>query len=176
MEKYPFELSGGMAQRLSIAMAVAPSPQLIIADEPIVSLDEQNRQKSMNLLVKLIKESNTSLLLITHDLSLALSIADYVAIMYAGQVVEYADCDHIQKYPMHPYTKLLFQLFREVNQKDTKLPCRYTDPPDPTALGEGCPFFPGCPQTILICESRLPDAVPTGSESFVRCFCKGESN
>ncbi len=167
LKQYPFELSGGMRQRVVIAMALATSPRLLIADEPTTSLDVTIQAQILNLIKDLNKNNNMAILLITHDLGIVGQLADKLAIMYAGQIMEFGNPRKILKEPAHPYTKgLLNSLPRlEGNHRLQAIP---GTPPELTSIPAGCPFYPRCPEKKEECRSPVP--VRKKSGSFTRCI------
>ena len=174
LDKYPYELSGGERQRVGIARALAPQPELILADEPTSMLDVSIRLDVMNLLLDLKEQEGLSLLFITHDLAGAHYMSDRIAVMYAGRLMEVGPSTALIRAPKHPYTQLLK---RAAPKPETGLE---PDPieakgevPDLTALPPGCPFEPRCPFAHDRCRERLPDLVETApgqpSSHLARC-------
>ena len=142
---YPHQFSGGMKQRVVIAIALACHPQLLIADEPTTALDVTIQAQVLDLMKNLRKQYQTSLIMITHDLGIVAEICDEVAVMYAGNVVEQGTLEDVFNHTMHPYTEGLFNSLPNVNDRKSKLKPIPGLMPDPTALPEGCPFHPRCP-------------------------------
>ena len=141
--RYPHEVSGGQRQRVVIAGAMVLEPQLLIADEPVASLDASVRGEILKLLRGLVDEQGLGLLVITHDLGLAWNIADRIAVMYLGRIVEIGPCEQILEHPQHPYTKALLSVVPESKQLDQQILIGET--PDPKNIPTGCRFHPRCP-------------------------------
>ena len=169
VDDYPHEFSGGMKQRVVIAMALACNPKLLIADEPTTALDVTIQAQVLELMKDLKKDFNTSMILITHDLGVVAEICDYVAIMYAGRVVEYADVSKIYNEPLHPYTLGLFNSIPSLDE-DKKLKAIAGMPPDPTNLPSGCPFHPRCPYATVLCSKYEPPVYKREDGHEVSCF------
>ncbi len=167
---YPHQFSGGMKQRVVIAIALACDPELLIADEPTTALDVTIQAQVLALIEKLRKERQTSLILITHDLGVVAEICDRVAIMYAGEVVEYGTLDHIYNHPRHPYTIGLFESIPDFEKKVHRLKPIPGLMPDPTNLPEGCSFAPRCSRCTEEC--RQYDCVLKEVEPghYVKCI------
>jgi peptide/nickel transport system ATP-binding protein len=140
---YPHELSGGQRQRVVIAGALALDPSVIVADEPVSNLDASVRGEILALLMKLREELRISILIVTHDLGLAWTVADRVAVMYLGRVVEIGPAEEVLQRPKHPYTKALLNVVPEAG--GTERPILQGEPPDPTRIPAGCRFHPRCP-------------------------------
>ena len=174
--EYPHQFSGGMKQRVVIAMALACDPVLLLADEPTTALDVTIQAQVLDMMRDLKEKLNTSMILITHDLGVVAETCDRVAILYAGQVVESGDKRHIFKNPSHPYTNGLFGSLPDLNDV---LPTDGTHkrlspipglPPDPTNLPEGCPFSPRCPHVCDACRSGEIPNVEIEPGHSVRCI------
>lgn len=172
VDEYPHQFSGGMKQRVVIAIALACNPELIIADEPTTALDVTIQAQVLELIKKLQEERGTSMILITHDLGVVAQICDDVAIVYAGEIVEKGTLEEIYDHPMHPYTEGLFGAIPELT-KDT---CRLSPvpglPPDPTDLPSGCYFAPRCPYATDECVEKHFDLEKVGESHYVRCIKK----
>ena len=167
---YPHQFSGGMKQRVVIAIALACRPKLIIADEPTTALDVTIQAQVMNLIKELKEKFGTSMILITHDLGIVAEICDKVAIMYAGQIVEYASVEKVYNNPSHPYTNGLFNSIPKLDTEEEWLEEIHGLPPEPTEQIEGCAFSPRCPNCMEICKHKKPGITHIDEEHYVRCF------
>ena len=156
VDDYPHQLSGGMKQRAMIAMALACKPSLLIADEPTTALDVTVQSQILALLKDLQRDLGMSVLLITHDLGIVAEVADRVAVMYAGRIVETADVRALFASPRHPYTVGLFDSLPRVGEIRARLRAIPGQVPDPAAFPEGCRFHPRCPLAIDRCRSEVP--------------------
>jgi len=173
VNRYPHELSGGQRQRVVIAMALSMRPDLIIADEPTTALDVTVQAKILKLLLKVVKENNLTMLYITHDLSLVAHMCDTVAVMYAGEVVEYANVKQLFKEPKHPYTKALLKAIPRVDVDVEELEHIEGSPPSLINPPPGCKFHPRCPKAMDVCRRRKPELVSISGNRLVRCFLYG---
>ncbi|WP_412076834.1 ABC transporter ATP-binding protein [Streptomyces xanthophaeus] len=153
---YPHQFSGGMRQRIMIAMAMALEPSLIIADEPTTALDVTVQAQVMDLLAELQRELNMGLILITHDLGVVADVADKIAVMYAGRIVEAAPVHEIYKAPAHPYTRGLLDSIPRLDQKGQELYAIKGLPPNLLAIPPGCAFNPRCPMAQAVCRTDVP--------------------
>jgi len=174
-EAYPHELSGGQKQRVGIAQAVACQPSLIVADEPTASLDAALECEIITLLNELRLEQKTSLLFITHNPALLKGMADRVAVMYAGRIVEEATSQNLFNKPQHPYTQALLNCMRAGDRTGspaggTRLPSIPGTTPDPEHALVGCSFAPRCRERMTACDSRFPTAIESGDTSRVECL------
>lgn len=167
---YPHQFSGGMKQRVVIAIALACNPKLLIADEPTTALDVTIQAQVLELMKKLKDQYNTSMIMITHDLGVVAETCDKVAIMYAGNAVEYADKRALFLNPLHPYTKGLFNSIPDLETEQEELKVIKGLTPDPTNLPKGCPFHPRCPEVMDKCSKCKPDKYEVGQGHFVSCF------
>ncbi|WP_329401547.1 ABC transporter ATP-binding protein [Streptomyces melanogenes] len=154
--QYPHQFSGGMRQRIMIAMAMALEPALIIADEPTTALDVTVQAQVMDLLAELQREMNMGLILITHDLGVVADVADRIAVMYAGRIVEEAPVHEIYKAPAHPYTKGLLESIPRLDQKGQELYAIKGLPPNLMHIPSGCAFHPRCPMAQDVCRTDIP--------------------
>lgn len=168
--EFPHQFSGGMKQRVVIAMALACTPQLIIADEPTTALDVTIQAQVLNMMNELKQVIGTSMILITHDLGVVAETCDNVAIMYAGEIVEYGSLRHIFKETGHPYTQGLFNSLPSLEKEERRLTPIRGLMPDPTDLPEGCRFSPRCPHADNTCRKTQPEAVEPTPGHFVKCF------
>lgn len=180
-DDYPHEFSGGMKQRVVIAMALACNPKLIIADEPTTALDVTIQAQVLELMKDLKDKYRTSILMITHDLGVVAEICDYVAIMYAGTSIEYAAVKELYENPLHPYTKGLFNSIPSLDEDVEKLSVIDGTPPNPSKLPTGCRFHPRCPECMELCKSKTPSSIEVKDGHYVSCFLydeqvKGETN
>jgi oligopeptide/dipeptide ABC transporter ATP-binding protein len=157
LRQYPHELSGGMRQRVMIAMALIGEPDVLLADEPTTALDVTIQAQILTLLRELRTQTDASVLLVTHDLGVIAEIADRVAVMYAGRVLEQAPVDAIFSDPRHPYTEALQRCLPRVDQaQPARLPSIGGRPPPLSALPPGCPFAPRCLYRMPVCDTQMP--------------------
>jgi len=156
VRQYPHQFSGGMRQRIMIAMAMALEPALIIADEPTTALDVTVQAQVMDLLAELQREYHMGLILITHDLGVVADVADRIAVMYAGRIVESAPVHDIYKAPAHPYTRGLLDSIPRLDQKGQDLYAIKGLPPNLLDIPPGCPFHPRCPMARDVCRTDVP--------------------
>ncbi len=156
VRQYPHQFSGGMRQRIMIAMALALEPALIIADEPTTALDVTVQAQVMELLAELQREYRMGLILITHDLGVVADVADRIAVMYAGRIVESAPVHDIYKAPAHPYTRGLLDSIPRLDDKGRELYAIKGLPPNLTRIPPGCPFHPRCPLARDVCTTDDP--------------------
>jgi peptide/nickel transport system ATP-binding protein len=167
---YPHQLSGGMRQRVMIALAIALNPKVVVADEPTTALDVVVQAKILDLLNTLRDSYGMALILITHDLSIVLERSDRILVMYAAQVVEYAQSKSLYEEPQHPYTKGLLKSIPNIELADQKLEAIAGSPPDLLDLPSGCRFWPRCSFAFDRCRKEEPWLVKTSEGHFVRCF------
>ncbi|WP_435125755.1 ABC transporter ATP-binding protein [Actinacidiphila sp. bgisy144] len=166
---YPHQFSGGMRQRIMIAMALALEPDLIIADEPTTALDVTVQAQVMDLLAELQREYNMGLILITHDLGVVADVADKIAVMYAGRIVETSPVHDIYRAPAHPYTKGLLQSIPRLDRKGQELYAIKGLPPNLTRIPGGCAFHPRCPIARDVCRTEVPQLHTVGAERGSAC-------
>jgi oligopeptide/dipeptide ABC transporter ATP-binding protein len=167
---YPHQLSGGMQQRVLIAIALASEPKLLIADEPTTALDVTVQAQILELLREIKARLGMSILLITHNLALVKEIADRVAVMYAGQVVEIAPALELLRRPLHPYTKALMDSVPLLGSGQKRLRAIPGQVPVPGAYPAGCRFYPRCPSAQPECALTMPPLVEVAKEHWVRCL------
>ncbi len=168
-DRYPFELSGGMRQRAVIAMALITNPKLVILDEPTSALDVITQANIMNLLKRIKMERNLSFIFITHDIALSSELADRVAVMYAGQIVELTDAEEFYTNPKHPYSQKLMASVPTL-RTDKKLEFIPGAPPSLLAPPPGCRFHPRCDKAIPRCGEEEPPAIEVKEKHYVKCW------
>ena len=171
LTRYPHEFSGGQRQRISIARAIITRPKLIVADEPVSALDVSIQSQILNLMLDLRKEMNLTYIFISHDLSVIQHIAEKVAVMYLGKIVEYASVEDIFANPQHPYTKALISAVPQINPADrTNRVVLSGDIPSPAAQPSGCHFHPRCPIAVKQCSEVEPQLRSvTTADHLVSC-------
>ncbi len=181
MHDYPHQFSGGMKQRVVIAIALACDPELLIADEPTTALDVTIQAQVLELMKELKQKFSASMILITHDLGIVADICDKVAIMYAGRVVEYADKRSLYTNPVHPYTRGLFRSVPDIEEDVDELPVIPGLMPDPVNLPSGCAFHPRCSMAVDECRNSRPEMIEAEEGHFAACpvcvkkFMNGEA-
>lgn len=168
--EYPHQLSGGMRQRVMIAMALSCNPKLLICDEPTTALDVTIQAQILDLINELKEKLGTSIMMITHDLGVIAEVADDVMVMYAGKIVEYGTADQIFETPMHPYTHGLMNCIPKLNdESETRLHVIPGMVPSPDRMPKGCAFCPRCSEAKKICEEKMPELIEVDGQK-VRCF------
>jgi oligopeptide/dipeptide ABC transporter ATP-binding protein len=171
-QEYPHQMSGGMRQRITGAIALSCQPKLLIADEPTTSLDVTIQAQYLDLLNRIREESQISIIFITHDLGIVARMCDKAAVMYAGKIVEMAGVREIFDNPLHPYTAALLKCLPQVDRVE-KLVSIEGDVPDLSKLPPGCSFAPRCAYRKDICVERYPEEVEEGPQHRVRCWLRG---
>jgi peptide/nickel transport system ATP-binding protein len=169
VKRYPHELSGGMKQRVVIAMALLLKPRLVIADEPTTALDVVIQAQIMNLLKQLKEEEKLSMIFITHDLSLIAEIANKIAIMYAGKIVELGSSEDVYAKPLHPYTQSLLNSIPSIKQRK-RLSWIPGAPPDLRDPPPGCRFHPRCPFAMDVCKREEPPFIEIEKSHYTSCW------
>jgi oligopeptide/dipeptide ABC transporter ATP-binding protein len=169
-DSYPHQFSGGMRQRVMIAMAISAGPDVLIADEPTTALDVTTQARIIDLLGRLVDQHDMAVILITHDLGVAASFCDDIHVMYAGRIVERSPAEPLFKQPVHPYTEALLsaicRLDVDVTQPIAAIPGQ---PPLPQAIPDGCPFHPRCPHAFAPCSSEVPPTVALPDGRSAEC-------
>jgi oligopeptide/dipeptide ABC transporter ATP-binding protein len=172
--KYPHELSGGMRQRVLIAMALACEPELLIADEPTTALDVTIQAQILELLRDLVRERGMALLLITHDLGVVRELCERAIVMYAGRIAEAAPVASLFAAPHHPYTAGLAASNPQIASRRARLPQIPGGPPNPARVPPGCPFSPRCPAAVDRCTLEVPPLEPTADGRLAACHRSAE--
>jgi peptide/nickel transport system ATP-binding protein len=179
LRSFPHELSGGMKQRVMIAMALALDPQVVIMDEPTTALDVVTQRQILQQVMELRDRLGFSVLFITHDLSLLLELADTIAIMYAGRIVESAPAQQLFRAPRHPYSAALLESFPSLHGERKVMTGIPGSPPDMQKLPDGCAFRPRCRYALTRCAQDVPEltapAIATDSNRRVACWLHGET-
>jgi oligopeptide/dipeptide ABC transporter ATP-binding protein len=172
LTEYPHQMSGGMRQRVMIAMALSCNPKLMIADEPTTALDVTIQAQILDLMNKLKEDTNASILFITHDLGVIAEMAQHVAVMYAGRVMEYADADSVFLDPKHPYTIGLLESIPILGRKKKteRLTTISGVVPSLFSLPQGCLFSDRCPDVFAACRQTTPERCDLGNQHMVRCL------
>ncbi|KKK39911.1 peptide ABC transporter ATP-binding protein [Mesobacillus campisalis] len=170
IHQYPHELSGGMRQRVMIAMALSCNPKLLIADEPTTALDVTIQAQILELMNKLKTELHMSIIMITHDLGVVSEIADKVLVMYAGKVVEYSDVKTLFANPQHPYTQGLIESIPKLNEEQDELPIIKGSVPSPDEMPKGCRFSTRCPYATNACFNEVPPMISGEAGHQVHCW------
>lgn len=173
VDEYPHQLSGGMRQRVMIAMAMACNPKLLIADEPTTALDVTIQAQILDLMRELKVKHNTAIMMITHDLGVVAEMCDRVIVMYAGKVVEEADVVTLFTNPKHPYTQGLMKSIPRLDGKEQRLYSIKGSVPMPGSLRKGCTFAPRCEYAMDICREGIPELVKVEDKHSCRCWLYG---
>jgi peptide/nickel transport system ATP-binding protein len=176
IRNYPFEMSGGMQQRIMIAMALASEPKLLVADEPTTALDVTIQAQILDLLRELKQRLGMAILLITHNLGIVGDMADRVAVMYAGQVVELAPARELLRRPLHPYTKALMNSVPKLHGDADRLSAIPGNVPRIGNFPSGCRFYPRCPSTRPECANTMPELLEVEPGRWTRCLYAKELN
>ena len=173
-DQYPHQLSGGMRQRVVIAIALACDPKVLIADEPTTALDVTIQAQILDLMRDLQKKIKTSIIIITHNLGVVANIADRVAVMYGGKLVETGDVEDIFHNPCHEYTKGLLRSIPKAHEKGGELQAIPGTPPDLMEPPVGCPFAARCKETMIVCQKYMPDYTDCGKNHKSACWMLDE--
>lgn len=174
--EYPHQFSGGMKQRVVIAMALACNPELLIADEPTTALDVTIQAQVLEMMKELREKYNTSMLMITHDLGIVAEICDKVSIIYAGHVIEHGNLNDIFKNTRHPYTEGLFNSLPNLQDRQAELKPIKGLMPDPSDLPQGCAFCPRCDYAMDICKTQKPPRTYRNETHYVECHLYNKDN
>ena len=175
LNNYPHELSGGMCQRVMVAMALLCDPDLLIADEPTTALDVTIEAQFLNILKDLQRKRNISMILITHNLDIVAETCSKIAIMYAGTIVERGDISKIYNNPSHPYTSFLLKCIPKIDKKQEKLSVIKGSLPNLVHPPSGCRFHPRCPEKMEICDKKKPKETTIEKDHKISCFLYGGS-
>lgn len=177
VHEYPHQLSGGMRQRAMIAMALACSPEILIADEPTTALDVTIQAQILDLMMKLREDFDTAIMMITHDLGVIAEISKRVVVMYAGKVVEEGGTPVVFEDPKHPYTRGLLKSIPKLGERASRGRRRLQEiagiVPNLYELPAGCRFFPRCPEAMPVCRQKIPELIDRGGRHSVRCHLYG---
>ncbi len=169
VDEYPHQFSGGMRQRILIAMAIALEPDMLIADEPTTALDVTVQAQILDLLERLRSELGMGILLITHDLGVVMEVAERLAVMYAGRIVEQGDADSVLGAPAHPYTQALLRSVPQAADRGRDLLTIPGSPPNPAKTPAGCPFHPRCHVAIDLCRTDRPELTIVAPGRLAAC-------
>ena len=174
--EYPHQFSGGMKQRVVIAIALACNPKLLIADEPTTALDVTIQAQVLEMMKGLRDKYGTSMLMITHDLGIVAEVCDTVSVIYAGRIIEHGTLEDVFDHTRHPYTEGLFNSLPNLEDRTAKLKPIKGLMPDPSNLPKGCAFCPRCDYAMDICKTEKPHRIYRNDEHFVECFLYNEQN
>ena len=174
--EYPHKFSGGMKQRVVSAMALACNPKLLLADEPTTALDVTIQAQVLKMMKELKEKLNTAVLMITHDLGVVASICQKVAVIYAGEIVEYGTLEQIFDHPTHPYTIGLFGSLPKLDSTEKRLKPIKGMMPDPTLEIQGCKFAERCEHATEACRAKKPEIYTTQDGHQIRCVLAGKEN
>ena len=175
IDQYPHQFSGGMRQRVMIAMALSCEPEILIADEPTTALDVTIQAQILEIIKELSERLGTAVILITHSLGVVAGMCDAICVMYAGRIVERGTADEIFSDPKHPYTQGLIKSVPRLDKASTqRLYSIPGQPPNVINLPDCCPFFPRCERTMDICKSKYPKIAQIGAKRTVACWLYGE--
>src|SRR5690625_4784100 len=174
MRQYPHEFSGGMRQRVMIAIALSCNPKILIADEPTTALDVTIQAQILDLLKQIQREMKIAILLITHDLGVVANIADRVAVMYGGKVIETGTVDEIFYEPKHPYTWGLLASMPRLYDEQEELQSIPGTPPDLKDPPKGCPFAVRCPYAMQVCDQYMPNYIKSSKTQKTACWLLDE--
>ncbi|GGL45784.1 ABC transporter ATP-binding protein [Sporolactobacillus putidus] len=174
LDEYPHQFSGGMRQRVVIAIALACNPKILIADEPTTALDVTIQAQILDLMRDIQKKTGTAIILITHDLGVVANLAQRVAVMYGGKIVETGTLEEIFYNPKHPYTWGLLSSMPKLHAKTDKLLAIPGTPPDLSDPPKGCPFAPRCPHAMKVCVDHMPDYTKLSATQKTACWLLDE--
>jgi oligopeptide/dipeptide ABC transporter ATP-binding protein len=170
LASYPHQLSGGMCQRVMLALALATEPRLLIADEPTASLDATIQIQILDLLRALQRDHGMAVILVTHDLGVVAELADRVVVMYAGQTVELAEAEQLLRAPRHPYTEALLRSLPQLTRRSQTIPIIQGSAPRPGDVPDGCRFHPRCRHAETACTTAVPELTPLSDRHAARCI------